>query len=48
MVESEQWPDDDSILTPYYPDAATQKALQAIGEANNRFDPMRHMLESYE
>ena len=47
-IITDEWPTDESVLTPYYPDAATQKALQAIGKAGYARSDMSDMLEGYE
>ena len=47
-IITDEWPTDESVLIPYYPDAATQKALQAIGKAGYARSDMSDMLEGYE
>lgn len=47
-IITDEWPTDESVLTEYYPDAATQKALQAIGKAGYARSDCSDMLEGYQ
>jgi len=47
-IITDEWPTDESVLTEYYPDEATQKALQAIGKAGYARSDCSDMLEGYQ
>ena len=47
-IITDEWPRDETVLTSYYPDEATQKALQAIGKAGYARSDVSDMLEGYQ
>jgi hypothetical protein len=47
-IITDEWPTDESVLTEYYPDAETQKALQAIGKSGYVKSDISDMLEGYQ